>query len=83
MTMTIPANAPAPAEAETISVYEAIGGRAAVTAAVDGLSRSSVRRWAVPGATGDPASPAPTVDCASVTSTLTLSPPTLAPPWTS
>ncbi len=37
MTMTIPANAPAPAEAETISVYEAIGGRAAVTAAVDGL----------------------------------------------
>lgn len=35
MTMTIPVNAPAPAEAETISLYEAIGGQAAVTAAVD------------------------------------------------
>jgi hypothetical protein len=30
MTMTIPANAPAPAGAETISLYEAIGGQAAV-----------------------------------------------------
>jgi hemoglobin len=35
MTMTIPANAPAPAGAETISLYEAIGGQAAVAAAVD------------------------------------------------
>ena len=33
MTLTIPANAPTSAEA--VSLYEAIGGRAAVTAAVD------------------------------------------------
>ena len=38
MTMTTtPPNMPAPAEAETISIYEAIGGRAALVAAVDGL----------------------------------------------
>ncbi len=37
MTMTIPPDASAPAEAETISIYDAIGGRAAVVAAVDGL----------------------------------------------
>ena len=35
MTMTAPAHAPA--EAQTISIYQAIGGRAALTAAVDGL----------------------------------------------
>ena len=35
MTMTTPANAPAPAQAETISIYDAIGGRAALVAAVD------------------------------------------------
>ena len=37
MTMTTPQDTTAPAEAETISIYRAIGGRAAVTAAVDGL----------------------------------------------
>ena len=35
MTMTIPPDASAPAEAETISIYDAIGGRAALVAAVD------------------------------------------------
>jgi hemoglobin len=35
MTMTTCPSTPAPAEAEEISVYEAIGGRAALTAAVD------------------------------------------------
>ncbi len=37
MTMTTLPDTPAPAEAETISIYQAIGGRAALTAAVDGL----------------------------------------------
>ena len=35
--MTICTSTSAPAEAAAISVYEAIGGRAAVVAAVDGL----------------------------------------------
>ena len=76
--MTICPDTVAPAEAIPVNVYQAIGGRAAVTAAVDGFyqrlladpalsgfspaasprgtvpssSRSSVRRWAVPSATG-------------------------------
>ena len=37
MTMTTRSEAAAPADAEAISVYEAIGGRAALTAAVDGF----------------------------------------------
>ena len=39
MTMTSCADICSPAEAEAISVYEAIGGRAAVTAAVDRFYR--------------------------------------------
>ena len=39
MTMTTCAGICSPAEAEAISIYEAIGGRAAVTAAVDRLCR--------------------------------------------
>ena len=39
MTMTTCADNCSPAGAEAISVYEAIGGRAAVTAAVDGFYR--------------------------------------------
>ena len=35
MTTTTPPHRPAPAEAEAISIYEAIGGRAALVAAVD------------------------------------------------
>jgi truncated hemoglobin YjbI len=37
MTMTTPSDTSASAEAETISIYEAIGGRAALIAAVDGF----------------------------------------------
>jgi truncated hemoglobin YjbI len=39
MTMTTCADICSPAEAEAISLYEAIGGRAAVTAAVDRFYR--------------------------------------------
>ena len=35
MTMTIPPATPAPAETEAISIYQAIGGRPALSAAVD------------------------------------------------
>jgi len=35
--MTVCSDTAAPAEAMTVNIYEAIGGRAAVTAAVDGL----------------------------------------------
>lgn len=35
--MTTSTETPAPAEAESISIYQAIGGRAALVAAVDGL----------------------------------------------
>ena len=37
MTITTYTDSSVPAEAEAISVYEAIGGRAAVVAAVEGL----------------------------------------------
>src|SRR5215467_10226095 len=36
-TMTVCTDSAAPAEATAVSIYQAIGGRAAVTAAVDGL----------------------------------------------
>jgi len=56
MTMTIPANAPA-AEAEAISLYEAIGGRAALTAAVDVFYRRVLAdpelSWFFPGGVGE------------------------------
>ncbi len=40
MTMTTPPNMPAPAEAETISIYQAIGGRRAEALFASALQRS-------------------------------------------